>query len=375
MKILLFSNAPTTPSGYGVQANLMYRGLTDLGHEVYFANNFGVQGTAMPYKKSLILPAGQMTQARDEWIPNIVRTIEPDVVISLYDLWSLTPQVWQNLEVPWYAWPVLDSSPIDAQTHNLLMRAQKPGDRVIACSKWARDEFRAAGFEADYIPLMVDFELFNEATNYEPDTFNVMMIGRNNTVPVRKGFYEALYAFKDFSRTSPRSKLYLITTMDKSERGMDILAEARRLDLEDRVVYPDQDAMKLGLIDRKTLSQLMADGTVLLQPSSFEGFGLPILESKAMGIPPITHRHSAMEELAEVGGRFIKHQGRYGVRHSVEAQALIPEITIGLREMYREWKLEPHMWNSRRQACIRDASLYNYKEVCAMWSMYLKENL
>ena len=57
--------------------------------------------------------------------------------------------------------------------------------------------------------------------------------------------------------------------------------------------------IRTGYLERMPLSQLMGSSRMLLFPSLYEGFGLPILEAMASGTPVITSNCSSMPE---VGG-------------------------------------------------------------------------
>jgi alpha-1,3-rhamnosyl/mannosyltransferase len=55
----------------------------------------------------------------------------------------------------------------------------------------------------------------------------------------------------------------------------------------------------LGRVDDTTLADLYRTATLLVYPSSYEGFGLPVLEAMAHGCPVLIARNSS---LPEVGG-------------------------------------------------------------------------
>ncbi len=55
----------------------------------------------------------------------------------------------------------------------------------------------------------------------------------------------------------------------------------------------------LGFVDSETLANLYRRATLVVYPSSYEGFGLPVLEAMAHGCPALVARNSS---LAEVGG-------------------------------------------------------------------------
>jgi len=57
-----------------------------------------------------------------------------------------------------------------------------------------------------------------------------------------------------------------------------------------------------GYVDRKTLAELYATAGLLAFPSLDEGFGIPVLEAMAWGLPVVTSNRSA---LPEVGGEAV----------------------------------------------------------------------
>jgi len=71
----------------------------------------------------------------------------------------------------------------------------------------------------------------------------------------------------------------------------DVRLAIERSPVRDRIVTP-------GWVDRAECQRLFAAATVLLFPTLGEGFGLPILEAMAAGVPVITSRGGAHEEVA-----------------------------------------------------------------------------
>jgi len=71
-----------------------------------------------------------------------------------------------------------------------------------------------------------------------------------------------------------------------------IRERARQLGLGDRVRL-------LGHVDDASLPALYQGASVFLYPTLYEGFGLPVVEAMASGVPVITSHNSALREVAE----------------------------------------------------------------------------
>lgn len=63
----------------------------------------------------------------------------------------------------------------------------------------------------------------------------------------------------------------------------------------------------IGRVDRETLIAYYKHATCVIHPSIYEGFGLPILEAQAMGVPLISTRGGALPEVAGNGAMYFDH--------------------------------------------------------------------
>ncbi len=61
---------------------------------------------------------------------------------------------------------------------------------------------------------------------------------------------------------------------------------------------PAQGVRYLGAVDRNDLAALYQEALALVYPSSYEGFGLPVLEAMAAGIPVLCSRLTSVPEVA-----------------------------------------------------------------------------
>ncbi|MEK7647983.1 MAG: glycosyltransferase family 1 protein [Patescibacteria group bacterium] len=116
---------------------------------------------------------------------------------------------------------------------------------------------------------------------------SILMIG---TREKRKNILGALTAFELVLRQLPTARLILLGTAgygwDEAQQFLDNHPE-----VSSRVQI-------LGFADEATKSAAIAHATICLYPSWYEGFGIPLLEAFAAGVPVITSYGSALAETA-----------------------------------------------------------------------------
>lgn len=72
----------------------------------------------------------------------------------------------------------------------------------------------------------------------------------------------------------------------------------RNREIRDRLAGAGPCVRYLGFVPPQDLATLMAGSAAFLLPSLYEGFGLPVLEAMACGVPVVTSRGGALEEVA-----------------------------------------------------------------------------
>ena len=174
---------------------------------------------------------------------------------------------------------------------------------------------RKFDLEPLYVPHGVDTEMFQpmpearqvwrEMMEMPEDAFLVGMVAANagwNPHVSRKAFPQSFDAFGRFLKKHPDAYLYVHSRMHGGGLGNDLLRLAKVMEIpEDRFRSPEVHAWHLGIMDHTFLSGLYNSFDVLLNPSMAEGFGVPIVEAQACGVPVITSNHSSMTELTHAG--------------------------------------------------------------------------
>jgi glycosyltransferase involved in cell wall biosynthesis len=163
-----------------------------------------------------------------------------------------------------------------------------------------------------YVPHAVDTSVFaphtdraavREAMGVPDDAFVVGMVAANTgNTPPRKSFPQVFKAFAELHRKHPDSILFLHTEVTGRNMGLDMLRLAEACGIPSEAVgSSDQLLMRLGFIEPERMALLYATMDVLANPAMGEGFGVPIVEAQACGVPVIVSDHSAMPELCGAG--------------------------------------------------------------------------
>jgi glycosyltransferase involved in cell wall biosynthesis len=183
----------------------------------------------------------------------------------------------------------------------------------IAMSRFGAHEMRRVNLDHHYVPHGVDTSLFNprpetrdairDELGIPRDAFLVGMVAANQGSPQmpRKGFPEAFLAFAALAKDHDDAWLYVHSDAIPAGTGINL----ERCSLmsgvpQARIRFPESPALALGL-GADVVSHLYQAFDVLLAPSYGEGFGIPIIEAQASGVPVIVSKHSAMTELCGAG--------------------------------------------------------------------------
>lgn len=321
MKLLIHSNGPTVKTGYGVQVQLLVDRLAAAGHEVAVSATYGQpsgcgmgtyvtpSGTTVPVYPNGIYVSGddvilahaqQFFGADDGWI------------IPLLDVWSLKEPRLAQYNVA--AWAPVDHDPVPKMVVDFFTRSNA---RCVAMSRHGQAEFEAAGVKADFIPLVVDTQVFKPTTtlpqksggsitgreflDVPDDVFLVGMVGMNKDPNSRKGWAEAFQAFARLHAEDPRSILYVHTEKTGVQGGLNLPALAKASGIpDDAIRFSNQYAYMIGFAPNM-MALMYSAFDVLLAPSAGEGFCVPLIEAQACGTPVIASNFTAQPELVGAG--------------------------------------------------------------------------
>lgn len=355
MRIMIHSNGPMVPSGYGSQVRLLGREMIAAGHQVGVSAFAGLSGSAIEHQGMFVMPSGQQPFGVDTIIPHATHWAA-DLTIALMDFWQLSPIAEHLRELNLAAWLPIDSEPMGWMDRGAL---QQSAAFPLAMSRFGLEQLHAAGFtNAVYIPHSVDTEEYAplpaetraayRAGMGMEGRFVIGIVAANND-HLRKGFAEQFEAFRRFHKRHPEA-LLLVHTIPDSGRGIPLRRMAQQMGLADgSYKFSDTYAQISGLFDQSLMSDFYNVLDVLSACALAEGFGLPMVEAQACGTPVISTRGSTMTELRGKGWGVAGHPFW---NHTHGGWWQTPDVD-GIVRAYEK----AHQWASTKREVAREFAL------------------
>ena len=305
-KIAILSNAPHSTTGYANQVRAMLPQLERLGYETAVIAFYGVEGGVLKAGNTRIYPRGQHPYGLDVADAHTTHFNNGPggVLLSLMDSWVLDPSAFRSSR--WCPIFPIDHEPCPPPIRDRVARAYAR----IVYSQFGLKMMEAEGLACYYAPHMVDTTVYKpkpkvvarQDTRLPNDAFIVGMVAANKGAPSRKCFQQQLQAFAEFHRRHPDTHLHLHTA-----KGVGVGAEAvnlpelvEYLGIADCTTFADPYAYFLGIPDEGVATVYNAFD-VLTNVSMGEGFGIPIVEAQACGVPVVVGDWTSMGELCFAG--------------------------------------------------------------------------
>jgi len=308
------SNFAGAGTGYGVQTAQVARQIKATGRPITLSNNYGTQGFITEWEGIETLPTGfhpysaDILSAHRSYAEE--QTGRPTALVTLFDTWVFKGSKLDDVPVI-ASWVPIDHTPAPP---DVLEWCRRDNVLPIAMAQFGARMLDAAGIDHRYVPHGVDTQIFRpgatvdgttgrQLLNIPEDAFVVGMIAANKGVaPMRKAWGENLLALGQFMAQHNDVYVYLHTEKRGAQGGVDLVQLAGSCNIpEDRIVWTDQWAYYAGL-PPFVLATLMGAMDVNLAASRGEGFGVPVLESAACGVPSIVSNFTAQPELVEGHG-------------------------------------------------------------------------
>lgn len=352
--VSVFSNSPGQPTGYGVAAEALVQRLKRDGADVAAISNYGNEGVKTTFDTGHgevpVYPRGNDVYSNDTAILShkhwrALNEKQPDLIITLYDVWVFQGKGWDTLNVA--SWTPIDHNPVPPA---VAAWSAKENVTPLTMSIFGQKELQSKNIDSIYIPHSIDTKVFSrknkianqsieEYMGFSKDRFVVGMNAANKSGGLlhRKAFGENLMAFSIFVKKHPDAILY-IHTDPVSPHGWNLMALGQTLGIPaDNMAFVDPVSYRFG-ISQDDLAGIYSAMDVLLATSYGEGFGIPTVEAQACGVPVIVSDFAASPELVGdgwlVGGQplYDNSQGAFFYIPSV------PLIVKALEEAYERGK-------------------------------------
>jgi len=310
MKALVLYDYPPSPGGLSTQGDLLYRGLKEIGVDVY--------------------PAPFESPQEKEWY---YRWFEPDVVVGI-GYWGHTPhlvlhpQRYGARAVPWF---VADG--YVANYHEVLNALPL----ILTTSRWVRDVYRRDGLDTnrfEVLPVGCDTGAFvprdrddpqvraiRESLGVADDQIMILTIGGD---AASKGAQEVMQALALIDTKAPDWK-YVCKVWPQprtAQQNLSDLQLATDLGIEKNVTFAT------SRISRTFMPYLMAACDIYAAPSRLEGFGMIQVEANACAKPVIGIKAMGMLDT-------LVH-GQTAFLASVAQEVRLKEAIVGADQGYRQ---------------------------------------
>jgi glycosyltransferase involved in cell wall biosynthesis len=338
-RLLWHSNAPWSPTGYGNQTGL-FSPLIAQQYDMAISSFYGLEGAPITWDGIPVFP-GLGGQFGDEYLVQHAKHFfggdpRDGLVVTLMDVWVLDPRWMEQLNAA--CWVPVDHEPAPPKVIQFFVdSAAVP----IVMSRFG--EQMLGRLDPLYCPHGIDTEVYRphdrrkvrEEVGMPQDGFLVGMVAANKGRPSRKGFSQAFQAFKRLAEKHDNAYLYLHTMVNSGiAGGEDIPAMLTALEIpQERVMIADQYRVLFDPLSSKSMAKVYSAMDVLLNPAMGEGFGIPVLEAQACGVPAVVTDFTAMKEVCGAGWH-VGHDRYWTGLNSWQAVPDVDDIVDALEDCY-----------------------------------------
>jgi len=325
MRLLVYTkDSPTLCSAYGKIADELFlqRLAQSERHKTALFCTVGYDLGCLDAGGTLLYPKIHDNAGEDVFLQHY-KDFNADLYITTTDVWifNRVPQAAQKREIFWIPWCFVDYDPVDSLKPKL-----EPALKVIPTSKWLERQFRKIGLvnvsppiflgvnQNVYKPIVGDTddegneitkERLRKTLGFDEDTFVITMCQMNQLW--RKPYELQIEGCQIFQENNPDIKVRLyIHTMPRVATAWSLpeMCKMHGFDYQKyEVRFADEYTMLKGLMgyNEDHMSKIYNASDVVLNATTGESPGMPILEGQSCGTPVISTDFVCMPEFTKAG--------------------------------------------------------------------------
>jgi glycosyltransferase involved in cell wall biosynthesis len=381
MRILFMANAPWCTTGYGVQGKHLVPRLQALGHEIAYFAFYGLAGGVIKANGVTIFPMGTQPWGEDVLAAHM-EAFGAQLLITLMDVWvtDFFGRKARRHGWAWCPWTPIDQEPVP----DIVIERLEGAKFVLPYSRFGEKLLREAGVNnVRYVPHGVNTHVFRPGSRrasrqrlgLPEEAFIIGMVAANKGYPPRKCFPEQLLAFSRWKRRHPEAIMYLHTLKTDAHGGVDFEQLLKRLGLKEGkdVIFSNQYRYILGYPE-EWMADLYRSFDILSLTSMGEGFGIPLIEAQACGVPVVTSNNSAMRELT-FAGICVKRQHPFWTPLGSWAYLPDPDEIEDAYEKLYDLLQDPVSRDELRDRAVEGAKAFDWDKVVGDYWVPLLEEL
>jgi len=377
IKILIWSVAPWLGSAYAKQGYGIAKGLKAKGYDVVYLACYGVEGgpidlPALPGVSIYGTPFGSMGT---EIIGDLIYSLRVDHVIQHFDTWQLgdfLPSSGLGNMFTCYA-------PIEGDEITGATAAASSDCFIASPSETGQKAWQKLGVPAVWLPHGIDTSIFHplivsqgemrKEFTIPEDAFVFCGVMQNNW---RKNIGMQVEAFAEVSKKHEHAHLILHTALQEDpirpQGASDLQSHINKLGIKDKVRTPQQ--WSLAYYPDSEIAKVYQASDVNLFATCAEGFGIPIIEAGACGVPSIVTDFSASPEIGGNGCLTVEPAVKF-LRMSPGGSAVYPDAKK-LQEKMESLIEDSNLLSELSDRALTNAQQYSWDKVINYWDFYLK---